>query len=113
MTINITTLDGRAVELTTLRCDLSSRGGGFEVNLCNAGWPGVGMTAYQNYLGGGLLGRIMNSCTIRDWQDSPELSHIAKELRTVLHSVTNPDPEDQPWESQTLEQNGRMPVSGY
>lgn len=113
MNISITTLQGKPVELVTVRCQLSSRGGGFEVNLCNAGWPGVFMTAYQNYLGGGLLGRICNSCTIRDYADSPELSHIAKELRTVLHSLTNPDPDEQPWESQTLEQNERMPVSGY
>ena len=100
-------------EPITLRLQVSTRGGGIEVDLHDLGWPGVCMTAYQNYLGGGLLGRVCNSCTISDWETSDELSDIAEQLRQYFHNLTNPDEEDQPWESQTYDQNQSMPSSAY
>jgi hypothetical protein len=112
-TVTIELLNGRHVELPVLRSQISHRGGGFEVDLMLAGWPQVRMTAYQNYLGGGLIGRIQNSCTISDWNADADLANIARQLRAVMHSLTNPDPDEQPWESQTFEQVQRMPVSAY
>lgn len=47
-------------EQVTLRKEISSRGGGIEVSLDTLGFKGVRMTAYQNYLGGGMLGRVCN-----------------------------------------------------
>ncbi|MCP3699494.1 MAG: hypothetical protein GY920_13220, partial [Aliivibrio sp.] len=45
-----------------LRESISPRGGGVEISLDNFGYPGEKMTAYQNYLGGGMLGSIGNDC---------------------------------------------------
>ena len=39
------------------------------------------MSAYQNYLGGGIRGSVANSCTIEDWQMDDKLVRIADELR--------------------------------
>lgn len=95
----------------TLRQQISHRGGGIEISLDKFGYEGERMTAYQNYLGGGMLGRINNDCTIRDWQDDPKLCEIAEKLAIYFHGLTNPD-EDQ-WESVTFEQNQNLPTSGY
>ena len=98
-------------EEVTLRKEISSRGGGIEISLDTLGFKGVKMTAYQNYLGGGMLGKVANSCTISDWQTSPELSEIAEQLRKYFFTLTNPDEGE--WESVSYEQNQRMSVSAY
>lgn len=69
------------------------------------------MTAYQNYLGGGMLGRIGNDCTIVHWEDDYKLRYFAKELQIYFHSLTNH--ADDEWESETLEENQRKPLSAY
>jgi len=93
-----------------LRQDLSRRGGGIEIDLSPYGYEGQKMTAYQNYLGGGLLGRISNDCTIRDWDVDSKLVDIAINLKMYMHELTNPEGE---WERQSYDQNQRMPLSGY
>jgi hypothetical protein len=97
-------------EKITLREQISHRGGGIEISLNTLGYPDVRMTAYQNYLGGGLLGRVGNDCSISDWRSDKKLVKIATELSKYFHSLTNPDTE---WESQSFEQNQKMPYSGY
>lgn len=91
------TINGKEVTLPVLRFQISSRGGGIEVELSPAGWPDVRMNAYQNYLGGGLLGKVCTNCTIRDWNTVPELAEIGMALRQAFHDITNPDPDE--WES--------------
>lgn len=98
-------------EKITLRKEISSRGGDIEISLDTIGWPDVKMTAYQNYLGGGMLGKVANDCTIRDWQTDASLTEIAKQLREYFFNLTNPDEEY--WEHETFEQNQNMPVSAY
>ena len=94
----------------TIRKQISSRGGGIEVDLTDiVGYP-VQMTAYQNYLGGGMLGRITNDCTASDWRQDEELVKIADELKRYFHALTNPDSE---WESTSYEQNQKLAVSAY
>ena len=110
-------------EEVTLRCEISSRGGGIEIDLTRFGFKGEKMTAYQNYLGGGLLGRIESDNTVRlkftpiglpKKERSPKqmekLDRIAERLKKHFHSLTNPDTE---WEEQSYEQNQNMPVSAY
>ena len=97
-------------EAITLRKEISSRGGGIEISLDTLGFKGVRMTAYQNYLGGGMLGGIASDCTIRDWEEHDKLKRIADQLRKYFHSLTNPEGT---WESVTYEQNQSMPVSAY
>ena len=46
----------------TLRCEVSYRGGGIEIDAsAYLKIDGAKMTAYQNYLGGGMLGSIGGS----------------------------------------------------
>lgn len=93
-----------------LRQRVSTRGGGIEVSLCEHGYEGGKMTAYQNYLGGGMLGRVMSDCNIRDWEDDEKLCEVAQELRAHYHSLTNPEGE---WEAVSFEKNQQMPGSAY
>jgi hypothetical protein len=99
-----------------LRQEISSRGGGVEIDLTTLGFEGEKMAAYQNYLGGGLLGRVCANDTIRannsivEESICKELDKIAEELKKYYFELTNPDTE---WESQSYEQNQKMPVSGY
>ena len=103
-------------EAITLRCEISSRGGGIEISLDILGFKGEKMAAYQNYLGGGLLGRVQANNTIEAF-DKPctdkqkaKLGKIAEQLKQYYHSLTNPYSE---WESQSYEQNQNMPTSAY
>lgn len=99
-----------------IRKKVSSRGGGVEIDLTPFGFKGEKMAAYQNYLGGGLLGAICVNDTIRAYNPFVELSvaeeldKIGEELKRYYHALTNPDDE---WESTTYEQNQKLPASAY
>jgi hypothetical protein len=92
-----------------IRQRINSRGGGIEIDLQEFGHNGR-MTAYQNYLGGGMLGCICSDCTIKEWESDPKLEAIALELRKYFHSLTNPDTE---WEGAEYEQVQLRPKSAY
>lgn len=99
-----------------IRQRITSRGGGVEIDLTAFGFEGEKMAAYQNYLGGGMLGAVCVNDTIRTSQpfvleeDAKKLDKIGEELKRYFHGLTNPEGE---WESTTYEQNQNMPVSGY
>ncbi len=103
-------------EEITLRLEVSSRGGGIEIDLSRKGFPGQKMSAYQNYLGGGMLGKVCANDTIRAFQrpctekQHAKLDKIADELKQYYHGLTNPDTE---WEGQSYELNQKMSVSAY
>ena len=109
----------KQIELSevVLRQELSSRGGGVEIDLSRFGFKGQKMSAYQNYLGGGMLGSICSNDTIRAFnkpcseKQSIKLDKIADRLKRYFHELTNP--HDQEWESQSYEQNQRLPNSAY
>ena len=104
------------IEENTTRCEVSSRGGGIEINLdklLNGGR--LKMTAYQNYLGGGMLGRIANSYNFDpELLNNPlmidEVENITDALNKYFHNLTNPDTE---WENQSYIKNQSMPISAY
>lgn len=98
------------MDFNIIRQEISYRGGGIEITLDNFGYPGEKMTAYQNYLGGGMLGRIDSDCTIEDWRESDDLKNIATNLQRYFHSLTVHDDE---WEWETFEQNQLKPISAY
>ena len=107
----------KQIEKAVIRQELSYRGGGIEIDLgvfSNA-FEGEKMTAYQNYLGGGMLGKICNDCTIDNWQfvrtTKCVLSEIAEELSKYMHDLTNHS--DCKWESETYEANQNKDVSAY
>jgi len=103
-------------ENIVLRQEISSRGGGVEIDLTSLGFEGEKMLTYQNYLGGGMLGCVCVNDTVRannsivEENDTKKLDQIGEELKRYFFNLTNPDSE---WESQSYEQNQKMPVSGY
>jgi len=99
------------IEENTLRLEASGRGGGIEISLDSAGYEDEKMTAYQNYLGGGMLGSINNDCTISDWEADKKLLEIAEELKRYFHEITNHS--DDEWESASYEENQKRPSSAY
>jgi hypothetical protein len=97
-------------EPITLRLEANQRGGGIEISLDTLGHQGHKMTAYQNYLGGGMLGRVANDCTLEDWREDDKLVEIGEQLKKYFFDITNPDSE---WEHQTYDQNQKMSISAY
>jgi hypothetical protein len=103
-------------EEITLRLEVSSRGGGVEIDLTRKGFKGHKMSAYQNYLGGGMLGKVCANNTIQAFnrpctdKQKAKLEKISEELKRYYHNLTNPDTE---FEGQTYELNQKMAVSGY
>lgn len=95
----------------TLRMQASHRGGGVEIDLTSLGYPHMKMTAYQNYLGGGILGSIGSDCTISDFRDHDELRDISEKLKQYFHSLTNHVVGE--WESASYEENQLRPSSAY
>lgn len=63
------------------REEYNHRGGGCELDLTEFGYEDEFLSAYQNYLGGGMLGSIGNSCTVEDWRKDERLVKLAERLR--------------------------------
>lgn len=93
----------------TTRLTLSSRGVRIEIDLTKFGFNGR-MAAYQNYIGGDMLGVIGNDCTIEDWQSIPKLRHIAKQLRKYFYQLNNPEDE---WLEMSLDMIETLPLRAY
>jgi hypothetical protein len=99
------------MDFIVLREQIGTRGGGMEIDLTPFGFEGEKMTAYQNYLGGGMLGKIMNDCTIENWRNEEKLVEVADKLAKHFHSLTNHS--DDEFESATFEENQKRPSSAY
>ena len=74
----------KTIKEVVIREKYGERGGGIEIDLTDFGYDGEKMTAYQNYLGGGLLGGVANDCTIDGWQDDMKLIDKAFELKILF-----------------------------
>ena len=82
------------IEESTIRTQITTRGGGIEISLDTFMSPkyiGEKMTAYQNYLGGGMLGSISNDCTVKNWNEHEELVELANELSKHYYKLCNGD----------------------
>lgn len=114
---NIDTM-AKAIQFSeiTIRQQISSRGGGIEIDLTRFGFSGHKMSAYQNFLGGGMLGKVCANNTIQAFnrpcseKRKAKLDKITERLKMYFHELTNPDTE---WESQSYEVNQTMSVSAY
>ena len=104
----------------TVRKQTTSRGGGVEIDLASLGFEGHKMSAYQNYLGGGMLGAVQVNDTIRSQESNVmlqlqyvdrfgELDAIGNKLMRYFHNLTR-DYRD---EDDTFEDNQRRAVSSY
>ena len=72
-----------------VREEYSYRGGGCELGLTAFGYEDEFLSAYQNYLGGGMLGSVANSCTVENWQDDPKLFELARQFREYFWERMN------------------------
>lgn len=102
------------IEKNIIREQYSSRGGGVEIKLddLGAGFKGEKMSAYQNYLGGGMLGRVASNNTIvahnKEEMHSevrPMLDELETRLRDYYFKATNMEG--------SIEANQALPVSAY
>ena len=69
------------IKRNVTRIKLTTRGGGVEISLSAWGYKGHYLSAYQNYLGGGLLGGVANSSTVKNWEADQSLVRLATKLR--------------------------------
>lgn len=70
-----------SIQENITREEISHRGGGVELDLTAYGYEDEYLSAYQNYLGGGMRGAVANSCTVEDWRMDEKLVRLAGELR--------------------------------
>lgn len=109
------------IDENTLRCEASHRGGGIEISLdellgTEKGFKmGYKMTAFQNYLGGGLLGSIESSYNFEILELSKvnqvKVKKMTDELQRYFHELTNHEGDE--WENASFEENQNRPVSAY
>ena len=98
----------------TLRLEASGRGGGIEIDASGyTGVTGHKITAYQNYLGGGMLGAIQSDTNLKVTADKTgrKTLELQEALKQYFHNITNHD--DDEWESASFEQNQLRPTSAY
>ena len=69
-------------EEIVIRKEITTRGGGIEIDLTTLGHEGERMSAYQNYLGGGMLGKVCSNDTIRANQFFVE-ENLCRELDEI------------------------------
>jgi hypothetical protein len=106
------------IDAHTTRCEASYRGGGIEID-CGFMFPYIDnafMSAYQNYLGGGVLGAIQNSIsfdtTLLTNKDKKVCNELQEALKRYFHNLTNHEGDE--WEEESYEQNQlTKPVSAY
>lgn len=103
------------IESHTLRCEANYRGGGIEIDLSDLlDIGGLSMTAYQNYLGGGMLGSIQNDYNFNvsglSKAKRARLEKVTDALNRYYHELTNHDDE---WEGTDYESGQLRPASAY
>jgi len=107
------------IENNTLKLETSSRGGGIEIDLAeylkSEKYDDYKMTAYQNYLGGGMLGSIQNSFNFQKDElpitQYEKLEKMIDALNRYFHNLTNHEGDQ--WESATFEENQSRSASAY
>jgi hypothetical protein len=95
------------IEKNTLIYEASGRGGEIEIDLkpllMRLDEPK--MTAYQNYLGGGMLGSIQTNCNFKIEllckSKQAKIYKMADALARYFHDLTNHDGDE--WESTSFE----------
>jgi len=99
-----------------VRLDVGYRGGGIEID-CGALFPYIEdarMSAYQNYLGGGMLGAIQSANNFESelkTKDHKKFGALREALQRYFHNLTNHEGDE--WEEATYEENQRRPKSAY
>lgn len=93
--------------------DLSDLLGSYGKNYTEK-YEGCQMQACQNYLGGGMLGKICCVCNFNLGRlpatKLEKVEKMADALKRYFHNLTNHDDE---WESESYLQNQNKPFSAY
>jgi hypothetical protein len=101
-------------EKAIIRSDYSYRGGGIEIDLTEFGFKGQKMTAFCNYLGGDMIGRVCSSNTInketmyREKYLQEDIDNIADELKMYFFGLIVGDFNGSDWLN-----NQALPISAY
>lgn len=103
------------IEDNIIRIDASRRGGGIEIDVSELFGEGCKMTAYQNYLGGGLLGAIQSDINFMPSEEQKkDVLKLSEELKRYFHDITNEEASEyDEWNDMSYEKNQSMPSSGY
>lgn len=103
------------IEDNIIRIDASRRGGGIEIDVSELFGEGCKMSAYQNYLGGGLLGAIQSDVNFTPTKkQGKKVIELAEELKRYFHKITNEEASEyDEWNKMSYEKNQSMPSSGY
>ncbi len=103
------------IEENIIRLDASRRGGGIEIDVSNLFGEGCKMSAYQNYLGGGLLGSIQSDINfIPSEEQKADVLELSEKLKRYFHDITNEYAAGcDEWNEMSYEQNQNMPTSAY
>ena len=104
------------IENNTIRCETSRRGGGIEIDLSELLGESKKMSAYQNYLGGGMLGAIQSNCnfTPANFVEGEMVKEIAESLKKYFHNITNEQAGNyDEWNAKDYKKNQNMPLSAY
>lgn len=106
------------IEENMLRQEISRRGGGIEIDASKyLDFPGAKVTAYQNYLGGGLLGSVQadrNFSITSNKVRETKVKELQEALKIYFFAISNELAGDwDKWAKQTYESNQNMPVSAY
>ena len=102
------------IESNTIRCEARYRGGGIEIDASELfGIDEAKISAYQNYLGGGMLGRIQSNANFEPENKKQEkkLVKVSEALKQYFHNLTNHEGDE--WEEETYSKNQLKPVSAY
>ncbi len=100
------------IEKNTLRLEASSRGGGIEINVSELFGEDCKMSAYQNYLGGGLLGAVQSDINfIPSEEQKADVLELSEKLKRYFHEITRHDYDE--WEDMEYEQNQNMERSAF
>ena len=103
------------IEDNIIRLDASSRGGGIEIDVSSLFGEGCKMTAYQNYLGGGLLGSVQSDVNfIPSEEQKDDVLELAERIKRYFHDITNEEASEyDEWNGMSYEKNQNMPTTAY
>jgi hypothetical protein len=81
------------IEANILRLVASRRGGGIEIDLSAMFGEDCKMSAYQNYLGGGLIGAVQSDYNFKEKEltekEQKDFEDISEALKKYFFTITN------------------------
>jgi len=108
------------IDKHTIDCDCSRRGEGLKIDASEL-FPYIDnavMGAYQNYLGGGMLGAVVGASMFTPDElkktDQKIFYDLKEEIKEYFHNLTNEEAEDyDKWGASDYIKNQNRPVSAY